>query len=234
MSFTKEQREKGIATRRANAEKRLAARRQAAARPTIRVNDDVFETPGYEYGEVEARDDAPSVPSTSADPFDLFLVSLDRETRDLLSDVELRQIYAEQLVAAKAEKKAQKKKAATELAKNAARMGAGLVPAATAEALAVARRNNELMRLQITLPPAGEHGEVADIGLRIDQKVFLDGHTYTLTRAQFDSFREILYRSSEHELLFQGQNKRRRQWLLSRAAGTVDTHIPLNPDGSLA
>jgi len=236
MSFkdlTPEQRqamaEKSAATRRAKKEQRLAE---------IHNADPYYEEPNpppeIVYGEI-AEPELPAEPEVDeSDPFSLFLFSLDAETKELLSIDELREIYAAQVAKAFAEKKAAKKKSASEQAMHAARMEAGLVPMATREAMETARRNAELVRFTVELPPAGDQGEVPDIGLRIDQKIYLHGHTYTLTRAQYDSFREMVYRAGEHELTFKGQNRRQRQWLLGRALGSVDRHIPLNEDGSLA
>jgi hypothetical protein len=236
-----EMRAKGLATR-------LAKKAQAEAdRVSLAVNsreldepqadrrgdvEEVIPAPEIVYGEIAESEPAAGLDAN--DPFSLFLISLDAETKELLSLDELRDIYAVQVAKALAEKKSAKKKAASELAAKAARMEAGLVPMATREAMETTRRNAELVRFTVELPPAGDRGEVADIGLRVDQKVFLHGHTYTLTRAQYDSFRDTLYRAGEHELTFKGQNRRQRQWLLGRALGSVDRHIPLNEDGSLA
>lgn len=230
-----EMRAKGLATRLAKKAKTKAEADRRGDLDEREIDDAGIDAPRPQeivYGEI-AETETLSEPDAN-DPFQLFLISLDAETKQQLSLDELRDIYAVQVAKALAEKKSQKKKAASELAANAARMEAGLVPMATREAMETTRRNNELVRFTVELPPAGDQGEVADIGLRIDQKVYLHGHTYTLTRAQYDTFREMLYRAGEHELTFKGQNRRQRQWLLGRALGSVDRHIPLNEDGSLA
>jgi len=214
--------EKAQAKRRAN----LAAKAEEVSLPQEIV-----------YGSTEpALDDLSPVVGDDGfvDPFQLFLLSLDADTRELLDEGELRAIYAEQLAKALAEKKTLKKKAAIETALHTARMEAGLVPAATAEAMQTAKRNAEIVTAMIELPPAGEDGQVADIGLRIDQKVYLHGHRYEFSRAQWDSYREILYRAAQHELEFKGQNTRQRRYLLGMAMGTVNSHIARNPDGGLA
>ena len=206
-----------------NLAKRRAKKLQAdAAAPPIWEQAEAA-AQSVEWGETY-RDPARPEP-VPLDPFEMFLFSLDADTRELLSDEELRSIYADQIAKAYAEKKAQKKKAAIERALETARMEAGLIPAEAQEAAAVMRRNAEPVRMTVELPPTGDQGEIADIGLRIDQKVFLHGHTYTLSRAQADSFREIIYRASQHELEFRGQNLRQRRWLLGRALGTVNSHI---------
>jgi hypothetical protein len=235
----REARAKAAATRSANATAK-AARKTDRGTPLAAIAEEIVgEEVGLAaglYGSAveHVGEEAPLSSVDPADPFQLFLVSIDAETRDLLGMEELGRIYAEQLAKALAEKRKTKRKAAEEAALNAARMEAGLVPAATVEAMAVAKRNAEIVTALIELPPAGEHGEIADIGLRIDGVVYLHGMRYQMTRAQWDSRREMLYRAAQHELEFQGQNMRRRRWMLGRAMGLGNVHIPLNPDGSPA
>ena len=61
--------------------------------------------------------------------------------------------------------------------------------------------------------------ELGDFGLRIDQNIFLHGFTYTVTRAQYDSFREIVWRNQQAELEFEGRG--RGHWLRRQARGSV-------------
>ncbi len=190
-----------------------------------------FPDPEIVVGDIEAEVNVPVADEAPSTAFELFLHSLDLETRDLLSLAELREIFDIQVAAAKAEAKAAKKKAASETAKQAARMEAGLVPMATIEDIEWQRRMKEVFRFKIELPPAGAQGEVSDIGLRIDQKIFLDGYTYPMTRSEIESRRDIVYRAGQHELMFKGQSIRERQWIMGRA---TSPHIPLNADGSLA
>lgn len=247
MSFkhlTPEQRkaaaEKSAATRRAKKAKReienLAVVSREWDEPEIdEAAEEYFPEPELIYGETpEAETDVVEPQVDKNDPFELFLVSLDAATKEILNIDELREIYAAQVAKAFAEKKAAKKKAASEVALTAARIEAGLIPTAAREAMETARRNAELVRFTVELPPSGDQGQVPDIGLRIDQKVYLHGHTYTVTRAEYDSMRDNLYRAGEHELTFKGQNTRQRKWMLGRALGAVNRHISLNDDGSLA
>lgn len=164
----------------------------------------------------------------------LFLASIDEDTRDLLGEDELRKIFADHERKAREEKRARAREAVASKALHAARMKEGLVPAAAHDELMRLQRMNELVEAEINLPPADENGGAGDIGLRIDQRIFLNGRKYTLTRGQWDSYREILYRNAEAELVFQGKSKRQRQWLLNPAAGSVARHIELTPDGHLA
>jgi hypothetical protein len=164
-------------------------------------------------------------PPAAAIDFDFFLASLDAETKTLLSDDELRKIYETQLAAALDEKRAARRRQAMDIANHAARMASGLVPADTQEAMETLKRNSRIVRIPIELPPSGEHGELPDIGLRIDQRVFLHGRTYEVTEAQAASMREMMYRVGEMELLFKGQNARQRRWLMGRAVGSIEREI---------
>jgi hypothetical protein len=222
--------------RAAAVEKTKATKAARKAERLARANEEEVLPQEIVYGDPPApeREGQPIDMDYTVDPFELFLISLGPETREMIGDDELKEIYAAQVAKAFAEKKAAKKKAASEVAAYAARMEAGLVPAATREAMEVAKANAKLERVTVEMPPAGDQGEVSDIGLRIDQKVYLHGHTYTLTHAQAASFREILYRTGEMELLFKGQNRRQRQWIMGRTIGSVDRHVPLDEDGSLA
>lgn len=168
------------------------------------------------------------------DAYALFLASIDEDTKELLGEDELRKIFADHERKAREEKRAKAREAVASKALHAARMKEGLVPAAAHDELLRLQRMNELVEAEINLPPADENGAAGDIGLRIDQKIFLNGWKYTLTRGQWDSYREMLYRNAEAELVFQGKSKRQRQWLLNPAAGSVARHIELNADGSLA
>jgi hypothetical protein len=213
-------------TRRKNAEAKKAAALESDEPET-------FDTPEIVYGEADTEEPAQTFDEPET-PFDLFLAGLNRETREALSVDELRAVFLEEVAKAKAEKKASLKKVAASQAKESARMAAGLIPQATREDIEWKRRQGELVRARIELPPSGDQGEVPDIGLRIDQRVYLHGHTYTFTRSQWDSYRDQLYRVGVQELTFKGQNTRQRQWMMGRAGGTVNTHVDLNPDGSLA
>jgi hypothetical protein len=65
-----------------------------------------------------------------------------------------------------------------------------------------------------------------DSGLRIDGKIFLHDRVHEVTRAQADSFREILYRARMHELDFEGRS--RSHWLRRQATGTYGEYVDPN------
>jgi len=230
MTMTPEERAESYRQRASKRNETLARKKaaefeggQGAVNPLFATEIDEASPPiQYVYGEIEPPRSAieqgePEPPKDTG--FALFLLSLDAETRELLEESELREIYATQLAKAKAEKRAAKRGAAIEAALSSARMSEGMVPAEARAALELMRFNQQPMRLKIQLPPADENGNVADIGLRIDQRVLLDGHTIPCTRAEFDSWREMLYRASQHELEFLGMSKRRRAFFMNQRLG---------------
>lgn len=169
-----------------------------------------------------------------ADPFALFLASIDAETRELLSDDELRDIYNAQLAAKQAEKKARAKKAIIEKAGHAAAIAAGLLPQAQQDELERQRRMNEMVEVRIEMPPADENGGLPDIGFRVNGRIFLHGFRYTVTRDVYDSLKEMMYRAGESQLLFEGKNRKYRAWLMGRGQNDPRYHIDLAPNGALA
>ncbi len=155
-------------------------------------------------------------------PFERWVSALDAETRDLLDDDDLEEIWAAQQSKAKAEKKASAKKAATAHALQTARIAEGVIAPKTAAEIEWRERMDEKVGFAITMPHVGDG--VADIGLRIDQRVYLDGTYYPdLTRAEMESMRYNLYLAGQNELLFEGRDK--RHWLRRQAVGAVDGRI---------
>jgi hypothetical protein len=206
--MTEEQKAKAAANlakaRAARAEKRLAA--EAFPAPVLAP---AGEPPLPLEDPVDEQDEKP----VELDDFGRFLAALDAETRDLLTDDELRVIYNEQTAKAKAEKRAAAKKAVADRALQHARVESGLMPTEAIEAARTRDRMAEMVRFTVDLP------ELGDYGLRIDQQIFLHGFTYTVTRAQYDTFAEIVWRNQQAELEFEG--KGRGHWLRRRARGSV-------------
>lgn len=220
-------------------QRKMAAEKSAATRRAKREAKKIenLAVVSREWGEPEANEvleeHFPEPELDINDPFDIFVRGLAASTKETLGLDELRAIYNANAAKAEAEKKAVAKKVAAEDALQVARMAAGLIPQSTQAEMETRRRNSELVRWTCELPPSGDQGEIPDEGVRIDGKLFRHGSVHTLSRAQYDSYREIIYRASEHELTFKGQNSRQRKWMLGRALGSVDQHIPLNDDGSL-
>ncbi len=134
-------------------------------------------------------------------PFELFLQTLDAETRELVGEAELQAIFTAQEVKARQERRDKLKKTATERALHHARVGAGLLSDTAVEHSAWQERMNRKVKWTIDLPDS------ADIGLRVDGVIYLHGHEYTGTMAQYLSFREIEYRSKQAELDFEGRGR---------------------------
>ena len=157
-------------------------------------------TPTYEEPadepEVEAEDD-----------FTRFLMAQDAETRELLTDIELRVIYEQETKRAADERKAAARKGALARAQRHARMVAGLIPAEAAAAAARLDRLNQKVTWTVNMPEAGNSGTLTDIGLRIEGNLYYHGQQVTTTLAVYESCREIMWRGHQAELDFQGKSK---------------------------
>jgi hypothetical protein len=142
-----------------------------------------------------------------ASRYDVFLASLSDETRELLSDAELRAVFAASEKKAADERKAQLQKQAAEKALSMARADAGLVPKEQAEVHALRERNSRKVKWQVNLPFVGDTGGTADEGLKIDGRTFYHGQEVTTTYAEWLSCREMLYRLRQHEMDFEGKGR---------------------------
>lgn len=200
------------------ARKAREAARQAAAAQEMEI-EEVFEAPAVATGGEYAASTEPEVASAPQPmtPFDHFLASLDAETRDLFTEDELRETFEAQQKKAREERRMLAKKALTDKALISARIVEGVVPAETADMIRWRERMSEIVPITIDLP------EMGDIGLRVDQTIYLHGVTYHVTRAQAESMRSAMYQAQQNELLFEGKD--RRHWLRRRARGSVDGHI---------
>ncbi len=166
-------------------------------------------------------------PETEGEPEDAFarfLMAQDAETRELLSDIELRVIYEQETKRAADEKKAAAKKGALAKAQRHARMVAGLIPAEQAEIAARLDRLNQKVTWTVNMPEAGKSGMLVDVGVRIDGKLLYHGQRVTGTLAQYESYREIEWRAHQNELDFQGQSRLSR--LRRTAIGALNNDGP--------
>lgn len=145
--------------------------------------------------------DVPKAGEPQLEGFDEFILTLDPEARKILSTAQLMAIYAAAQERAEEEKKKAAEKRAMERALGAARSQKGLVPAEKADRLEWQRRMAEMVTFTPDLP------ELGDIGLRIDGQVFLHGREVTVTRAQADSYRDIVWRARQAELDFEGKGR---------------------------
>lgn len=160
---------------------------------------------------------APAPASTEG--FEEFLLTLDRETRELLSIPKLMAIYEAGIARAEEERVKLVEKRAMERALGNARERKGLVPAAQADQLARQRQLAEKVKFTPDLP------EIGDVGLRIDGQIILHGHEVTITRAQFESLREICWRNKQAELDFEGKSRLSQ---LRRAAPFLSVNLAGN------
>jgi hypothetical protein len=176
-------------------------------------------------------EEAPAPAGDPTDPYNLYLATLDRETREMFSPKELRELFDDHWAQAQAEKKKRKKKEISEIALSTARSQMGLLPEQKLEALQVARQNKKPVVMLVQMPPAQDDGGPADIGLRVDGKLIANGTRHYCTYGEAASLREMLYRHGQHELLFKGQNLRYRAYLLGQAMGSVNTLIDTNERG---
>lgn len=141
------------------------------------------------------------------DEFERFLAAQDDETRELLTDAELRVIYEQETARAAKERKEAARKGALARAQRHARVVAGLVGPEALEAQARLDRLNRKVTWTINMPEAGNTGMLIDEGMRIDGRLMRHGETVTGTMAQYESYRSIEWNAHQGELDFQGKGK---------------------------
>lgn len=175
------------------------------AMPAIKIDADA---------EIDSPEPAPVGDLT---PFEIFLSSLDEETRELVPDAELQAIFEAQQIKAKAAKREKLKKAATEKALHAANVAAGLLPVTAVEHAEWRRRMDRKVTFTPDLPESG------DIGLRVDGVIYRHGGPATVTMAQYLSYREMEWKSKQAELDFEGRS--RMHHLRRAAIGNNDMRL---------
>lgn len=128
------------------------------------------------------------------------LYGVDREIVDQLSLAEIDEIIAAERKRADEEKKKAATAAFRALALQRERIDAGLIPGDVMRDEAETKRLNEKIKIRISLPGSGaghrEHG------LRVDQRLFRHGQTYTVTRAEGASLLSMMYQALFQELRF--------------------------------
>ncbi len=150
--------------------------------------------------------------------FEVFLSSLDEETRELVGEAALQAIFEAQQIKARDAKREKLKRAATEKATQAANVSAGLLPA---EATAHAEWRKRMDRKVIFTPYLPELG---DIGLRVDGIVYLHGMPATVTMAQYLSYRYMEWASKQAgNSSFEGRS--RSHSLRQSAIGKLDMRL---------
>lgn len=154
------------------------------------VLDDAF------TGAVEEAIAEPVAPTA----FELFFSSLDQETRDKLDERELRGIFEASEKKAAELRREQLRKAAADRALHAAKANAGLLPKEAIEQKRWQDYMNEKVTYTPYLPRSG------DVGLRIDGQLYVHGVPVTVTRGQYLSHREILFRQQQAEMVLKGMD----------------------------
>lgn len=217
---------KAAATRARNKAEREAAaatraRNKAAKEAVMPLIEE--EPEDFSMNEISGSIGEPEPPAPEiadpGDPFSVWLLTLEDDTRALFTDEELRASFEENWKKAKQEQRAKRKKEIADSALAASRANLGLLPAEQLERMKVARQNARIGKFVVSLPPAQSNGQPADIGLRIDGKVLRDGDTIVCTYGEAASYRDIQYRAGQLELSFKGENIRYRAWLLGRSLG---------------
>jgi hypothetical protein len=126
---------------------------------------------------------------------------LDPEVSAMFTDAELEQMYAESLAKAQAEKKAAAIKRLKDIAMDEARVEVGLVSGSAEEAKRERKRLAEPTSVTVDLPPGG--GEA----IYVDGKPHHHGFTYTVSLAQAIDMTSMMFRSWQHEAIFEGKDK---------------------------
>lgn len=148
-----------------------------------------------EIEEVEPAEDAAAVRRQR------LLGDIDPAVAALFTDAELEQIEREEREKALAK---QKKHALDDLrakARQAAEIEHDLIPANTLRDANERKRLAEMVRVRINMPDDGG-GDARTAGIRIDGRIYQMDREYTVTRAQFETMREMHYRAHLNELRF--------------------------------
>jgi hypothetical protein len=211
MALTPEHKEKLIAGKKAAAERRKAeaAAKVVAPYPALAMPPIVYEDdgPAAVIAEIEDRF---GEPVEGMGDFERFLASQDAETREFLTDAELRVIYEVETKRAGDEHRATLKKAVVARALRHARASAGLIGPEAVATAALRDQNAQLVTFVVNMPEAGNSGTLIDEGLRIDGVLLRHGTKVTCTLGQYKSYREILNRAHENESQFQGRSRMSR------------------------
>ena len=146
-------------------------------------------------------------PEPPPSPYDLFLLSLDSETRGLLSDAELRAIFEASEKKALDEKRQRLQKQAADRALHQARAGAGLLPKEAIAEAAWRSRMEEKVTFTPHLPESCYMEHFACPCLVVNGKAYPDGVEVTTTRGEYMSFREQVWRAQQAEMDFEGRSR---------------------------
>ena len=163
--------------------------------------------------------------SSPPSPYDLFLLSLDSETRGLLSDAELRAIFEASEKKALEEKRQRLQKQAADRALHQARAGAGLLPKEAIAEAAWRSRMEEKVTFTPHLPESCYMEHFACPCLVVNGKAYPDGVEVTTTRGEYMSFREQVWRAQQAEMDFEGRS--RLHHLRRERFASLDTRVSI-------
>lgn len=167
--------------------------------------------PEEQHIEPETESDNPITPfderPVPGDDFERFLAAQDVETREVLSDVELRVIFETETKRAQEERRAQVRKAAAARALRHAKATAGLIGPEAIAAAALRDRLSQKVEWTVNMPEAGNSGMLIDEGVRINGRLMQHGERITGTLAEYESYRAIEWNAHQSELDFQGRGK---------------------------
>lgn len=220
--MTPEARAKAQETRRRNREARLASlEAQKAAIDSADIPGAPAD-PAMKYDPFTATWAKEDLPPS---PYDLFLLSLDSETRGLLSDAELRAIFEASEKKALDEKRQRLQKQAADRALHQARAGAGLLPKEAIAEAAWRSRMEEKVTFTPHLPESCYMEHFACPCLVVNGKAYPDGVEVTTTRGEYMSFREQVWRAQQAEMDFEGRS--RLHHLRRERFASLDTRVSI-------
>jgi hypothetical protein len=212
-----------VKQRMAEGRRRAAEERRAQKLSPIKPQYEVV--PGIEAAPIvwTVGQTEPEPPSPS--PYDLFLLSLDSETRGLLSDAELRAIFEAGEKKALDEKRQRLQKQAADRALHQARAGAGLLPKEAIAEAAWRARMEEKVTFTPHLPESCYMEHFACPCLVVNGKPYPDGVEVTTTRGEYMSFREQVWRAQQAEMDFEGRS--RLHHLRRERFASLDTRVSI-------
>jgi hypothetical protein len=192
----------------AREEKALRARESAPAweQPFGRPID-APDLPEPEGDGVTITDEGPSLEEIRSERRSRLTGDLPADLAVLITDEELEKIEREETDRAIAAKKKQALADVRALASAEARIEHGLIPADVLRTEAEKSRLAEKIKVRINLPRGG-----GALGLRIDGRLFRNGLTYTVSRAEYESMHYTVYKTWLDEIRFRtlDQNERGR------------------------
>ena len=175
-------------------------------RPVEEVPEIIEEMPLNEPGELAPEPEAITEPGPQT-PFEVYLAMLPPETRDMLTEEELRQFFEDSERDAKEERRKQLRQQARDRAKETARAAAGLLTPEEVERAHLKDRMAKRVRVTPRLPFVSDTGGVVAQGVTIDGVLYMHGQEATMPLGRALDMRHILYSLQQNELDFEGKGR---------------------------